>query len=81
MFAAVRAFPDQIQISRVKHQLAGIDAGIKDQQHFVVPTLNFFLLPQLELNTGIGFGLTRASNGVFLKAIVGWDFDVGRLLQ
>jgi hypothetical protein len=54
---------------------------IQDQQHFLVPTLNFFLLPQLELNTGIGFGLTRASNGVFLKAIVGWDFSVGRLLQ
>lgn len=54
---------------------------LQDQQHFLVPTLNFFLLPQLELNTGIGFGLTRASNGVFLNAIVGWDFGVGRLLQ
>jgi hypothetical protein len=54
---------------------------LQDQQHFLVPTLNFYLLPQLELNTGIGFGLTRASNGVFLKAIVGWDFSLGRLLR
>jgi hypothetical protein len=55
--------------------------GVQDQQHFLVPTLNLYLNPKLELNTGIGFGLTRASNGVFLKAILGWDFAVGRLLQ
>ncbi len=54
--------------------------AVQNQQHFVVPTLNFFLLPQMELNAGIGWGLTRASNGVFLKAILGWDFEVGRLM-
>jgi hypothetical protein len=48
--------------------------GIKHQQHFIVPALNFDLIPQLELNLGVGFGLTRASNGVFLKSIVGWTF-------
>ncbi|MGO9267422.1 MAG: hypothetical protein ACLQBA_21510 [Candidatus Binataceae bacterium] len=48
--------------------------GIKDQQHFIVPTLNFNLLPQLELNMGVGFGLTRASNGTFIKSIIGWEF-------
>ena len=48
--------------------------SIRNQQHFIVPTLNFNFLPQLELNAGAGFGLTRASNGTFLKAIVGWDF-------
>lgn len=53
----------------------------QEQQHFVVPTINLFLLPQMELNAGIGWGLTRTSNGVFLKAIFGWDFDVGRLLR
>jgi hypothetical protein len=31
-------------------------------------------MPKLELNLGVGFGLTRASNGVFLKSIVGWSF-------
>jgi hypothetical protein len=49
-------------------------AKLQEQQHFVVPTLNFHFLPQLELNLGVGFGVTRASNGVFLKSIVGWTF-------
>jgi hypothetical protein len=49
-------------------------AKIQDQQHFIVPALDFYLLPQLELNLGVGFGLTRASNGVFVKSIVGWAF-------
>jgi hypothetical protein len=44
------------------------------QQHFLVPALNLHLMPRLELNLGVGFGLTRASNGVFLKSIVGWSF-------
>ena len=48
--------------------------GVQHQQHFLVPALDFYLLPKLELNLGVGFGLTRASNGVFLKSIVGWRF-------
>jgi hypothetical protein len=55
--------------------------SIQQQQHFLVPALNLFVLPQMELNAGMGWGLTRSSNGIFLKAIFGWDFDVGRLLQ
>jgi hypothetical protein len=47
---------------------------IQDQQHFIVPALDFYVIPQLELNLGVGFGLTRASNGVFVKSIVGWAF-------
>lgn len=47
---------------------------VDEQQHFIVPTLNFHFLPQLELNLGVGIGVTRASNGVFLKSIVGWTF-------
>jgi hypothetical protein len=49
-------------------------AKVQEQQHFVVPTLNFHFIPQLELNLGVGIGVTRASNGVFLKSIVGWTF-------
>ena len=49
-------------------------AKVQEQQHFIVPTLNFYLIPQLELNLGVGIGVTRASNGVFLKSIVGWTF-------
>ncbi len=49
-------------------------AKVEEQQHFIVPTLNFHFIPRLELNFGVGFGVTRASNGVFLKSIVGWTF-------
>ncbi|MBV8054598.1 MAG: hypothetical protein JO071_05085 [Deltaproteobacteria bacterium] len=55
--------------------------SVQEQQHFLVPAINLYTVPQLEVNAGAGFGLTRASNGVFLKAILGWDFEVGRLLQ
>jgi len=48
--------------------------GVQRQQHFIVPALNFDFLPQLELNFGVGVGVTRASNGLFIKSIVGWTF-------
>jgi hypothetical protein len=48
--------------------------GVQRQQQFIVPALNFDFLPQLELNFGVGVGLTRTSNGLFLKSIVGWTF-------
>ena len=49
--------------------------SIQRQQHFIVPAVNLDLDPRLEINLGVGFGLTRASNGVFLKSILGWTFD------
>ena len=49
-------------------------AKVDEQQHFIVPALNFDFIPQLELNLGVGIGVTRASNGIFLKSIVGWTF-------
>lgn len=48
--------------------------SLQNQQHFIVPALNFDLLPQLELNFGVGVGLTNASDGIFIKSIVGWTF-------
>jgi hypothetical protein len=48
--------------------------GVQQQQHFLVPALNLDLDPRLEINLGVGFGLTRASNGVFIKSIFGWLF-------
>jgi hypothetical protein len=44
------------------------------QQHFVVPTINLDLLPQLELNFGVGIGTTKASRATFIKSIIGWTF-------
>jgi len=49
-------------------------ASIQKQQQFIVPSINFDLLPQLELNFGVGEGLTRTSNGLFVKSIIGWTF-------
>jgi len=48
--------------------------GVQHQQHFIVPALNFDFLDRLELNLGVGLGLTHASNGTFVKTIVGWTF-------
>lgn len=48
--------------------------AVARQQHFLVPAANLRLVDNLELNLGIGFGITRASNGTFLKSIVGWTF-------
>jgi hypothetical protein len=48
--------------------------GLQHQQHFIVPALNFDLVGQLEMNVGVGIGLTRASNGTFVKSILGWTF-------
>jgi len=48
--------------------------GVQHQQQFIVPTLNIDVLDQLELNLGVGFGLTDASNATFVKTIVGWTF-------
>jgi hypothetical protein len=48
--------------------------SVQRQQHFIVPTVNLDLDPRLELNLGVGIGLTEASNGVFVKSIVGWTF-------
>jgi hypothetical protein len=49
-------------------------SSLENQQHFIVPALNFYFLPQLELNLGVGVGLTNVSDGVFIKSIVGWTF-------
>ena len=48
--------------------------SLQKQQHFIVPALNFYFVPQLELNLGVGVGLTNASDGLFIKSIVGWTF-------
>ena len=46
----------------------------QEQQHFLFPTVNLYLVPRLEVNFGVGFGLTRASNGTIVKSIDGWTF-------
>lgn len=48
--------------------------SVQNQQHFLVPALNFYLYRRLEVNLGVGLGVTRASHGMFVKSILGWDF-------
>jgi len=48
--------------------------SVQSQQHFIVPALNLPLVSHLEVNLGVGIGLTRGSNGAFIKSIVGWQF-------
>ncbi len=45
-----------------------------NQQHFLVPSVNLYLMPQLEFNFGYGVGLTRGSLGRFFKGTLGWLF-------
>ncbi len=49
-------------------------ASVDRQQHFIVPGFDLLLTPPLKFNFGVGFGLTRASNGVFVKSTIGWLF-------
>jgi hypothetical protein len=48
--------------------------SVEDQQHFLVPSINLHLAPQLEFNAGYGVGLTNASLGRFFKGTIGWLF-------
>ncbi len=48
--------------------------SVQAQQHFIAPGFDLFLTPPLEINFGVGFGLTRASNGTFIKSTIGWLF-------
>ena len=47
---------------------------LAEQQEFIVPAVNLYLLPRLEFNFGVGFGLTQDWNGRFVKGTIGWVF-------
>ncbi|MBF6560726.1 MAG: hypothetical protein IVW56_10570 [Candidatus Binataceae bacterium] len=49
-------------------------AGLNQQQQFIVPSVNLYLTPPLELNLGVGVGVTHAYSGDFVKTTVGWIF-------
>jgi len=48
--------------------------GVQRQQHFLVPAINLPFVNRLEFNLGVGLGVTKASHGVFVKSIIGWEF-------
>jgi len=47
---------------------------VRDEQHALYEAVNLLCVPRLELNFGVGEGLTRASDHLVLKTIVGYSF-------
>ncbi len=45
------------------------------QEHYLYEVANLLAVDALELNVGVGEGLTSGSNKIVLKLIVGWEFD------
>lgn len=45
------------------------------QEHYIYEVANLLAVDGLELNVGVGEGLTAGSNKVVGKLIVGWEFD------
>jgi hypothetical protein len=44
--------------------------SFQDQQHYIFPTVDLFIGPRIHWHTGIGFGLTQASDNVTIKSIL-----------
>lgn len=45
-----------------------------DQQNQIFPTIDLNLSPDWEFNFGVGFGLTRSTDGLIVKLILGYRF-------
>ena len=44
--------------------------SLSDQSHYIFPTLDFFIGQRLRWHTGVGFGLTDASDKIMFKSIL-----------
>jgi hypothetical protein len=49
--------------------------ALRNQDHMIFEVADLVSLPHVEVNAGIGEGLTPASAGLVLKVIVGYTFD------
>ena len=56
--------------------LTGFDRP-SEQQHQLFPVLDLDLGPRWEFNFGVGVGLTRSTDPLILKLILGYRFDFG----
>jgi hypothetical protein len=56
--------------------LSGFDRP-SEQQHQLFPVLDLNLGPRWEFNFGVGVGLTRSTDSLILKLILGYRFDFG----
>lgn len=48
---------------------------LREEEHYVYEVLDLFSLDRFECSVGVGEGLTAASAGLVLKAILGYSFD------
>jgi len=48
---------------------------LRDQEHYIFEVVDFLRIEAFELNLGVGEGLTPASAGIVVKAIVGYEFE------
>lgn len=54
---------------------------LRRQEHLVFAAADVDLGPRWELNAGVGFGLTPATDGLIFKVILGYRFDWGSTRQ
>lgn len=47
----------------------------RDQEHYLFEVVNLLAVERLEVNVGVGEGLTSGSNGWVVKTIVGWTLE------
>jgi hypothetical protein len=50
--------------------------SLSDQQHQLMPTIDYDFGPEWEFNFGVGIGMTRSTDHLLIKAIVGRRFNV-----
>ena len=50
-------------------------ASSAEEKHYLFEVVNLIAIPAFELNAGIGEGLTRGSNDLVAKVIVGYVFS------
>ena len=56
--------------------LSGFDPK-REQQHQIFPAIDLNLSPKWEFNFGVGIGLTRSTDHLILKMIIGRRFEFG----
>lgn len=47
----------------------------RDQEQQVFEVVDLLSIEHFELNLGVGEGLTQASDGIVMKAILGYEFE------
>ena len=74
----VRLFGDRLAAGLEYYSELGRLDGLspfREQQHYIYEAVDLLGLGRLELNLGVGQGLTRGSNPFTVKVIVGWSFE------